>query len=85
MDMCTGSGCIAVAAASLTDATVVAADISADALKVARGNIDKFNLGDRVELVQARELDIPIVQRGCRLALRVLLGVLLPFIHIGYY
>lgn len=53
LDMCTGSGCIAVAAASLTDATVVAADISADALKVARGNIDKFNLGDRVELVQS--------------------------------
>ncbi len=53
LDMCTGSGCIAVAIAHLTDASIVAADVSSDALDVAKGNVDKFNLNDRIALVQS--------------------------------
>lgn len=38
LDLCTGSGCIAVAVAKLTDAAVTAADISADAVATAAEN-----------------------------------------------
>ncbi len=38
LDLCTGSGCIAVAIAKLTDASVTASDISADAAATAAEN-----------------------------------------------
>lgn len=38
LDLCTGSGCIAVAIAKLTDAAVTASDISADAIATAAEN-----------------------------------------------
>lgn len=48
-DVCTGSGCIAIAIASQApNATVHACDIDADALALARENIERTNLADRV-------------------------------------
>jgi ribosomal protein L3 glutamine methyltransferase len=52
LDLCTGSGCLAIVAAHLfPDATVVAADISAGALAVAARNVADHKLEHRVELV----------------------------------
>ncbi|MGA2584751.1 MAG: peptide chain release factor N(5)-glutamine methyltransferase [Tepidisphaeraceae bacterium] len=51
LDLCTGSGCIAAAiAANLKSATVIATDISPAALAIAKRNIDRLGLTDRVTL-----------------------------------
>ncbi len=57
LDLCTGTGCIGLAVASrVPDARVTLADISKDALAVARRNITLNRLGSRVSAVQADAL-----------------------------
>jgi ribosomal protein L3 glutamine methyltransferase len=54
LDLCTGSGCIAVACAlAFPEAEVDAADISADALAVARINVERHGVEEQVRLVQS--------------------------------
>ncbi len=54
LDLCTGNGSLAVLAAmAWPDVQVDAADISADALAVARSNVERHGLQDRIRLVQS--------------------------------
>ena len=54
LDLCTGNGSLAVLAAmAYPDVVVDAADISADALAVARINVDQHGLADRITLLQS--------------------------------
>lgn len=58
LDLCTGSGAIAIACAlAFPEARVVATDASADALDVARINSDKHDIGPQVEYVEADLFD----------------------------
>jgi len=60
LDLCTGSGCIGLAVASkLADARVTLADISREALAVAKKNTALNHLGSRVSCVQADALGKP--------------------------
>jgi len=53
LDLCTGSGCLAVLAAhAFPRARVDAADISAEALQVARRNVRDYALSKRVRLIR---------------------------------
>ncbi len=54
LDLCTGNGSLAVLAAlTYPEVSVDACDISADALSVARINVDKHGLQQRIQLLQA--------------------------------
>ena len=54
LDLCTGSGCLAILMAhAFPGARIDAADISADALAVARRNVADYGLEHRIELFQS--------------------------------
>ena len=53
LDLCTGSGCLAILAAlRFPDATVDAVDVSKDALAVARINVEQHGLQERVRVLR---------------------------------
>ena len=54
LDLCTGSGCLAILAAlAFPESTVDAIDISPDALAVARRNVGDYGLESRVNLIES--------------------------------
>lgn len=54
LDLCTGSGCIGIGAATVfEDASVDLSDISSDALAVAESNIELHELRERVRTIQS--------------------------------
>jgi ribosomal protein L3 glutamine methyltransferase len=54
LDLCTGSGCLAILAAlTFADTTVDAVDISSEALAVAERNVADYGLEGRITLIQA--------------------------------
>jgi release factor glutamine methyltransferase len=82
-DACTGSGNLAIALAhELAQASIVATDISGEALEVGRRNAERHGVADRIRFVRANVLDgvrgpfdlivanPPYVRRGDRPALQ---------------
>jgi ribosomal protein L3 glutamine methyltransferase len=64
LDLCTGSGSLAVLAAlAWPEVHVDAADLSADALAVAKLNLERHELADRITLLQGDGLDAVAGQR----------------------
>jgi len=60
LDLCCGTGCIGLAIAeNVKDARVTLADISAEALSIAKKNVIRCRLGSRVNCVQADALGEP--------------------------
>jgi len=58
LDLCTGPGCLAVLAAhAFPEAPIDAADLSAEALQVARRNVKDYALGKRIRLVKSDLFD----------------------------
>ena len=54
LDLCTGSGCLAILAAlAFPNADVDAVDLSKDALDVAAKNVADYGLADRIELIES--------------------------------
>lgn len=54
LDMCTGSGCLAIVASyAFPNARIDGVDISGDALDVARKNVDTYGLGERISLIES--------------------------------
>lgn len=54
LDLCTGSGCIAIACAmAFPDAVIDAADIDSGALEVAKKNVEHYALKDQVQVLQS--------------------------------
>ncbi|MDX8386724.1 MAG: 50S ribosomal protein L3 N(5)-glutamine methyltransferase [Gallionella sp.] len=54
LDLCTGSGCLAIIAAhAFQNAKIDAVDLSTDAIAVAERNVTDYNLGNRINLVES--------------------------------
>jgi len=63
LDLCTGNGSLAVLAAmTYPDVVVTGADLSAEALEVARINLEKHQLQSRIRLVESDGLSAPTLQ-----------------------
>lgn len=78
-DVCTGSGCLAVALAhELPHAEIFATDISAAALEVARRNAARHGVSDRIRFVQTNLLEgvllSPLATRHSPLALDLIVS-----------
>jgi ribosomal protein L3 glutamine methyltransferase len=64
LELCTGSGCLAVLLAdAFHHAHVDAVDLSADALEVARRNVDDYQMQERITLLQSDLYDALPAQR----------------------
>jgi ribosomal protein L3 glutamine methyltransferase len=67
LDLCTGSGCLAILMAhAFPNAQIDAADISADALEVAKRNVADYDLKERVRLAQGDLFAAVSTRRGKR-------------------
>jgi ribosomal protein L3 glutamine methyltransferase len=66
LDLCTGSGSLAILAAlTYPEVVVTASDLSTDALAVARINVDKHELQDRITLLESDGMTAPgLLTRG---------------------
>jgi ribosomal protein L3 glutamine methyltransferase len=54
LDLCTGSGCLAILTAlAFPEAQVVAVDLSKEAISVAERNVADYGLGERIEIIQS--------------------------------
>ena len=54
LDLCTGSGCLGIIAAEVfPNAKVDCVDISQDALDVAKVNVERYGMQDRIELIKS--------------------------------
>jgi ribosomal protein L3 glutamine methyltransferase len=54
LDLCTGSGCLAILMAHrFPNAQIDAIDLSPDALAVAQLNVDEYQLGERIRLIES--------------------------------
>src|SRR5438309_10346008 len=54
LDLCTGNGSLAVLAAMVyPEIAVDASDVAADALEIARVNVARHGLGDRISLIES--------------------------------
>lgn len=63
LELCTGSGCLAILAAdAFPSADIDAVELSPDALQVAQRNVDDYGLNDRIALFQG-DLFEPLPQR----------------------
>ncbi len=63
LELCTGSGCLAILAAlTFPNAKVTAVDLSSDALAVARRNVDDHALSDAIDLLEG-DLFAPVEGR----------------------
>jgi release factor glutamine methyltransferase len=57
-DLCTGSGCVAIALAkNLPEARIIATDLSEDALELAKENADRHAVADRIDFRQGHLLE----------------------------
>lgn len=64
LDLCTGSGCLAILLADhYSNADVDAVDLSADALEVAQRNINDYGFEEEIRLVKS---DLFAALKGCR-------------------
>ena len=58
LDLCTGSGCLAILAAhQFTNATVTASDISESCLNVSKINIERYELKNTIDTIQSNLFD----------------------------
>ena len=63
LDLCTGNGSLAVIAATVfPEVEVTASDLSLEALAVARINVDKHGLQERITLLESDALSAPALQ-----------------------
>ena len=54
LDLCTGSGCLAILAAlAFPEARVDAVDLSPEAIAVAQRNVETYDLGERIEIIRS--------------------------------